>query len=297
MAANDAIDKMMAEIASLRRIVGNMIRPATVHEVKGDKMRMVLGQDKNGQDVFGPWLDTINHRGGARERRFYKKGQNLTLFCPNGDMSQAIVAPFAPNKNFEHPDHANKSGQNEETYQQDTIRSKTKPDAQEFWIAPESTDDDEQQSGSASTSQQKQKKQFDPDKDALVLVRAGEIQKDDDSEEQGSQAGQQKYQSKPKGMYHVRVKKKGGQLSEDKPQEGHILFEASDQITFKVGNSTITMLGNKITLTSDEIVTDGKTLLGDPEADKLISGKGTKDTGGYEDQGPVSKNVYIKFGE
>lgn len=118
------------------RTVGNMIRPGVVQEVKGDKLRMVLGKDNDGKDVLSPWLNTGNHRGGARERRFYKKGQNLMMFAPGGDPRQAVLLPFAPNKDFLAPDHANKSGQDEETYQMDDLRVKKTKEGYDIWLQP-----------------------------------------------------------------------------------------------------------------------------------------------------------------
>jgi hypothetical protein len=139
----DSLERIFFELSSLKRQMAAMIRPATVHEVKGDKMRMVVGQDKDGNDVLGPWLDTVNHRGGSRERKFYKKGQNLMLLCPNGDLEQATIAPFAPNKNFKSPDHANDTGQDEEVFQLDNLRVKKTKEGYSIWT--QSPDDSQQQ--------------------------------------------------------------------------------------------------------------------------------------------------------
>lgn len=148
--ANDSIEKMMQEIASLRRQVGGMFRQATVHEVKGDKMRMVIGKGKDGKEVLGPWLDTVNHRGGATERKFYKKGQNLTLMCPNGDLAQAIVTPFAPNKDFKPPKHANESGQDEETYEQENLRVRKTKKGYAIWLEDDEQEQEEQEGAEGS---------------------------------------------------------------------------------------------------------------------------------------------------
>ena len=48
-----------------------------------------IGKDKDGKDILSPWLNTANMRGGAREQRFYKKGQNLSLFCPTATSRRA----------------------------------------------------------------------------------------------------------------------------------------------------------------------------------------------------------------
>jgi len=150
-------EKLFGEISNLRRMVANMIMPATVHEVKGDRMRMSMGKDSDGKDNLGPWLDTGGDmRGGGRERKFYKKGQNLMMISPNGDPAQAFVVPYAPNKNHKPPDHANKSGQDEETYQLDDLRVKKTKSGYAIWLQEGKKDDQQggqqgeqgQQSGS-----------------------------------------------------------------------------------------------------------------------------------------------------
>ena len=111
------MERMIAEITYLKRIVGTMIRSGTVKEVKVDKLRPLVGKDKNGKDVIGPWLDTSSHRGGSRERKHFKEGQNIMLLCPTGDLAQALIIPHGPNKDHQSPDHANEDGKDEETYQ------------------------------------------------------------------------------------------------------------------------------------------------------------------------------------
>jgi hypothetical protein len=142
--ANDSIEQLQFELAQLKRMVGGMVRPAAVHEVKGDKMRMVLGQDKGGQDILGPWLHSSSMRGGGRERKFFKKGQNLMLLCPNGDVSQAVVMPYAPNKDHQAPDHANESGQDEETFQLDDLRVKKTKKGYAIWLQDPKQNDQQQ---------------------------------------------------------------------------------------------------------------------------------------------------------
>jgi hypothetical protein len=148
-----------------------MVRPATVHEVKGDKMRMSIGKDKDGQDILGPWLHTTNHRGGARERRFYKKGQSLMMICPNGDLSQASILPYAPNKDFKSPDHANDTGQDEETFQLDDLRVKKTKKGYAIWL--QEPQQQQQQQGQddphkEGTPQKRQKQ--DPKPDAIIQL-------------------------------------------------------------------------------------------------------------------------------
>lgn len=119
-----------------RAALGNMIRVGTVHEVKGEKLRMVIGKDNDGKDVLSPWLNTTMFRGGARESRFFKKGQNIAILMPGGDPRQGILIPYAPNKDFLRPDHSNGKGQDEETYQLDDLRVKKTKDGYDIWLQP-----------------------------------------------------------------------------------------------------------------------------------------------------------------
>lgn len=134
-------NKLLRQIAELRRQQSNMIMHGTVADVKGDHIRMVLGKDKDGQDVLGPWTHTGNHRGGAREQKFFKKGQNVSMLNPGGDPSQGILMPYAPNKDFKRPDHASSSGQDEETYQQGEHRTKKTGTGHDQWLEDEEKDD------------------------------------------------------------------------------------------------------------------------------------------------------------
>lgn len=129
--------KMLRQIADVRRQMGNMFMSGTVTDVQGDRIRMSMGKGGDGQDVKGPWLDTSTHRGGAREQRFFKKGQNVTMMNPGGDPSQGIMIPYGPNKDFKRPDHAGSSGQDEETYQQGAYRNRRTGEGKDHWIEDE----------------------------------------------------------------------------------------------------------------------------------------------------------------
>jgi hypothetical protein len=126
--------RLLHQIADYGRLIGNMMQFGTVEEVKKDRFRAKIGKGADGSDVLGPWIDTGDHRGGARERRFYKKGQNIAMFSPTGDPAQAVQFPFAPNEKFKPPDQANESGQDEETYQQGDLRVRKKGKGYEIWL-------------------------------------------------------------------------------------------------------------------------------------------------------------------
>ena len=153
--------RLMQELALLKHQIAESFKVGTVHEVKGTKLRMVIGKDAKGKEILSPWLNTTNMRGGAREQRFYKKGQTLSLFSPNGDIAQGMLAPYAPNKNFETPEHADGSGQDEESYQLDDYRAKQTKEGHDQWLQDEEKKQQQQsggQQGGGGGGQQQQKK-------------------------------------------------------------------------------------------------------------------------------------------
>jgi len=144
---SDDYQRILQELSRLRRQMADMFQVGTVHEVKGTKLRMVIGKDKGGQPVLSPWLNTSNHRGGATEQRFYKKGQTLGIICPNGDVSQGMITPYAPNKQFKTPEQADGSGQGEESYQLENYREKQTKDGADQWLQDGDDKQQEQQGG------------------------------------------------------------------------------------------------------------------------------------------------------
>lgn len=146
--------RILMQIADLRRMMTNTYQVGTVHEVQGDKLRMIIGKDKDGKEVLSPWLNTANHRGGATEARFYKKGQNVSMFCPGGDIRQGTLSPYAPNKDFQRPEQADSSGQDEESYQLENYRQKQTKDGVDMWLQDE---EKKKQQGKTAGGQQKKK--------------------------------------------------------------------------------------------------------------------------------------------
>jgi hypothetical protein len=130
----DSMQRIFMQLADVRRRMANQFMVGTVHEVNGDQLRMVIGKNKDGKEILSPWLDTSNHRGGATESRYYKKGQTLQMLCPNGDMAQASLTPYAPSKQFKRPEHANKNSEGEESYQLEDYRQKQSKDGVDMWV-------------------------------------------------------------------------------------------------------------------------------------------------------------------
>jgi hypothetical protein len=113
-------------------------RLGRVHEVKGDKVRVVMGGMPD-KPMLSPWLHTTNMRGGARERRFFRKGQTVRLSCPGGDLRQATVTHYAESDYYPAPDHADDAGEDAETYQQGATRVTKTEDTYEMWLAEQSS--------------------------------------------------------------------------------------------------------------------------------------------------------------
>jgi hypothetical protein len=212
MAADD-LQRVIQEVADLKRRLGQMVRVGSVEEVKSgggeQKMRMKLGKDGD-KDILSPWLHSSDHRGGAREEARYKKGQNVMLIAPNGDWRQAQIFPYSENEKHERPDHATDSS---ESYQYEHLRESRTKTSHELWLA-----DDEQQQGSdggagggagGGSEQGSQKKQKITDSDkSVALIRIGEKPKQQNQQQGGGAFGseQQEQEEKPKGIYLLKFK-------------------------------------------------------------------------------------------
>jgi phage baseplate assembly protein gpV len=124
--------QMLDDIAELqRRVAGGRMR-GRVAMVAGDKVRVQRGVDRDGRPILTPWLHTSNHRGGARERRFFAVGQNVTISTINGQLDEAAtVNADAPNEACAPPDHADEAGPEAETYQLGELRMTKRGDLYE----------------------------------------------------------------------------------------------------------------------------------------------------------------------
>lgn len=130
--------RLLKEVADLRRKLANLVRVGTVDQVSGDKLRVNMGKGEGGEgesgDVLSPWINHTNHRGEHRERQAFRKGQNVTLICPDGDPRQAILTPWAPNDEHKPPKHANESGVGEQTYEFGGFKKSRGNDGDDSWI-------------------------------------------------------------------------------------------------------------------------------------------------------------------
>ena len=72
-----AYTKLLFEISQIRNELKNTLRMGTVHEIKGDKMRIFWGNDKNGKPQYSPYIHNSTGRGEATRRFAYsdEKGE------------------------------------------------------------------------------------------------------------------------------------------------------------------------------------------------------------------------------
>jgi hypothetical protein len=248
----DFTQRLLHEIADLRRQIANQHREGPITDVKGDRIRFAIGKDENGEDIKSPWIHTHNHRGGARARAYFKKGQNVLAFAPGGDLMRAVIMPHAPNKEHRPPDHANKSGQKEETYQYEQTRERRKKDSYELWHEEPQQKQGEQDNDDDQESDDDKPKEINWDKvtnyikmskDGLVikskkpiLMKVGDSLKPEDDE---------------KGTWHKIESDKISKVVKDKTKD---IMEA-DKITQTVND------GQKIEYKEDQTkTTKGKIL-------------------------------------
>lgn len=154
------LNRIFKKIAALENRMAATSHQGRVHEVKGDKIRVELfDKGANGEPFLSPWIDTSDHRGGSRERKFYKKGQNVTVSTVNGQINEAsTVNADAPNKTFKAPDHADDHKEGE-TYQLGELHKTNVKDLYENFLAEEDQQDQSQQQGQAGDGGQQQQGQ------------------------------------------------------------------------------------------------------------------------------------------
>jgi hypothetical protein len=128
------MQRMMYEIAELKRQSGTAQRQGYVHEVKEEggerKARVVLGMKKDGSPWLSPWLHSEEQRGGSRHQTLLEKGQNVSITGHGSDYRMGHLTPQAEGKSFPQPAHA--SNINGDTSQVGKMReSHNRPKQQE----------------------------------------------------------------------------------------------------------------------------------------------------------------------
>lgn len=128
------VSELLAEVADIRRRIAGAQYPGVIEQVRGDRVRVRWGSDSRGQPVLSPWLETSDHRGGARVRRFYRPGQNVVISTVGGELNEAAtVSADAPNLTYPAPDQADAAGAASETYQLERLHETRKSDCYELF--------------------------------------------------------------------------------------------------------------------------------------------------------------------
>ena len=115
----DPMQKILFQLAEHKRQATQNARMGTIHEIKGDKMRVNMGLSHDGSPWLSPWINTTDHRGAETQQEVYKVGQNVEVSALGADYRQASVAPHAPNEATPAPDHASEGNS---TWQQGDSR-------------------------------------------------------------------------------------------------------------------------------------------------------------------------------
>jgi hypothetical protein len=128
------MQRMMYELAELKRQSGTAQRQGYVHEVKEEggerKARVVLGMKKDGSPWLSPWMHSEEQRGGSRHQTLLEKGQNVSITGHGSDYRMGHLTPQAEGKSFPQPAHASKI--NGDTSQVGKLRvSNNRPKKQE----------------------------------------------------------------------------------------------------------------------------------------------------------------------
>jgi hypothetical protein len=83
----DPMQRILFQLAEQRRQAAHNARMGTIHEIKGDKMRVNLGLKHDGTPLIGPWMSTTDHRGGETQQEVYKVGQNVEVSALGADFA------------------------------------------------------------------------------------------------------------------------------------------------------------------------------------------------------------------
>ena len=86
----EVISDLSYQIADMKRRQSNFIRPATA--VSFDPAKNTVIADLGGGVKTHP-MPAFNHAGSGKHWHPFKKGQQITLLCPDGDLSNAFVLP------------------------------------------------------------------------------------------------------------------------------------------------------------------------------------------------------------
>ena len=244
--------RLVMRSADIERRLDNSVRHGKVTDVDTKKQRFRMEVAKqDGKPVKSPWMPYGQTAGDYKHHRPPTKGQQMTLFAPNGEMRQAIALPMTWSDKNKSP--SEKEDEHVTTYGK-KYRLKEKEDERSFTL-------------------DKAKQTFKDNKITLSIndgntpgdengAKADETQATDEQKGQGSSITQEqkKITHKTPGVTVTHDEK-----SYEVEADEEITLTANTRITLVVGGSNIVIEAGKITLTSERVETDGKTYLGDPK--------------------------------
>lgn len=77
--------------------------PVTDVDPKKHRCRIAVGEDADGKEVKSPWIPYGQIAGTRKVHSAPSKGQQMTLFSPNGDYTQAVAVPYTWSDNNPSP--------------------------------------------------------------------------------------------------------------------------------------------------------------------------------------------------
>ncbi|WP_262027577.1 hypothetical protein [Microvirga sp. Mcv34] len=97
--------ELVHELEDLKRAFANFARKGTVHEVKGNRIKLRLGGTDD-EPFLSPWIPWTAPAGQFKHRQPPSKGQQMSMISPVGDFGQAFAVPlsFSKKDGFEAPD-------------------------------------------------------------------------------------------------------------------------------------------------------------------------------------------------
>jgi hypothetical protein len=90
---------------------------------KATKIRVQIGVDPKGKPVKSPWFHPNQGHGQDTQQKPWKPGMNYQYSAPGGDLRQITGGPYAPNDEYDEPDHAMGAGDNATTSQNNKLRT------------------------------------------------------------------------------------------------------------------------------------------------------------------------------
>lgn len=119
----DAHAELLMRVAEMERKMDNTVRHGKVTDVDTKKQlaRIEIGE-RDGKPLKSAWIPYAQLAGDYKSHRPPTKGQQLTMFAPNGEVRQAVLMPFTWSDNNKSP--SEKEDEHVATYGKMKLREK-----------------------------------------------------------------------------------------------------------------------------------------------------------------------------